>query len=314
MAWRFKTAIVRPLHGGALHSGLSAWAARRQPVARVLMIHGVGPDDEISAAVLSSLIQWISVRFRIVSLGTVVDSVRARRPADREVALTFDDGLRCHLEQAYPVLKRYNVPATMFVCPGLVESGRWLWNHEARARLKRLEAAALAELSLNWGCSGQSVEDVVGWMKSLTLARRTEVEDEIRLATRAFQPTPGERARFDPMSWKDLDCLDSTLVTIGSHTLLHPILPMLDDRTLESELVDSRAWLERRLSRPVDLFCYPNGSADGRVRAAAERAYAAAVTTEYGSVGPNTNLLRLPRIPVADRLALMAWRLHRPLS
>jgi peptidoglycan/xylan/chitin deacetylase (PgdA/CDA1 family) len=96
--------------------------------------------------------------------------------------------------------------------------------------------------------------------------------------------------------------------------MTHPILPTLDDSSLESELGESRAWLERRLGRPVELFCYPNGSADARVRLAAERVYEAAVTTEYGHVVGTRNLLRLPRVPVANRLSLMAWRMHRPLA
>jgi hypothetical protein len=62
----------------------------------------------------------------------------------------------------------------------------------------------------------------------------------------------------------------------------------------------------------VDFFCYPNGSNDGRVRAAAARVYGAAVTTESGIVDAAANMHRLPRIPATERLPLLAWRMHRP--
>lgn len=309
-----KSRLVRPLHHAALVSGWSGWCGRRKPVRRILMLHGVGPGDEISAETLDEGLAWIAERFRIVSLGELIQGLADGREPSGEIALTFDDGLKCQLEQAYPVLARHNVPATFFVCPGLVHSGHWLWNHEARARLQRLTPAQLAGLAVNWGTRLTGADQIVEWMKTLDPVRRATLEEGIRRATPNFTPSHAERARFDPLTWGDLAGLDPRLVTIGSHTLMHPILPTLDDAALDQELRESRAVLERRLGRVVDLFCYPNGSNDARVRAAAARVYRAAVTTEYGSVGTADNLLRLPRIPMPARLSLLAWRMHRPLA
>jgi peptidoglycan/xylan/chitin deacetylase (PgdA/CDA1 family) len=308
-----KSRLVRPVHDAALRSGLSGWRARRQDVRRIVMLHGVGPKDLPDDA-LDVCIGWLARHFRIVPLAELIDAHAARRPCDREIALTFDDGLRCHVERAYPVLLRHRAPATFFVCPGLIESRRWLWNHEARSRLERLVPAELTTLAARWGAPAGGVEAVVGWMKSLHTARRIDVEGRLREATPGFTPTREERERFDPLAWDDLARLDPSVVTIGSHTLMHPILPTLDDATLESELSDSRAMLENRLKRTVDIFCYPNGSTDRRVREAAARSYRAAVTTEYGNVHAGVGLLELPRIPVTSRLSLMAWRMHRPAA
>ncbi|HEX8118701.1 MAG TPA: polysaccharide deacetylase family protein, partial [Pyrinomonadaceae bacterium] len=72
-------------------------------------------------------------------------------------------------------------------------------------------------------------------------------------------------------------------VELGSHTVSHPILTTTDDAQLEAELRGSRARLEEELRRTVNLFCYPNGACDARVRREAERAgYACAVTTVPG--------------------------------
>jgi peptidoglycan/xylan/chitin deacetylase (PgdA/CDA1 family) len=120
------------------------------------------------------------------------------------------------------------------------------------------------------------------------------------------------RQRFDPMRWSDLERLDPSLITIGSHTMTHPILPTLDDAALTREVVESRKLLEERLGRTVDLFCYPNGASDRRVCNEVARVYRAAVTTEYGFAQPRADPHRLPRIPVAPSLPLLAWRMHRP--
>jgi peptidoglycan/xylan/chitin deacetylase (PgdA/CDA1 family) len=94
----------------------------------------------------------------------------------------------------------------------------------------------------------------------------------------------------------------------------HPILPTLDDASLRWELHESRALLEARLRRTVDLFCYPNGSSDARVRAVARRTYRAAVTTQEGHVLAGVDPIAIPRIPVSSHLPLLAWRMLRPTA
>lgn len=74
---------------------------------------------------------------------------------------------------------------------------------------------------------------------------------------------------------------DSGLVTIGAHSSDHLYLPDVKDReVLEKQVAGAKAFLEKMLGRPVDLFCYPSGGYDVRAKEAVRRAgYKAAVTT-----------------------------------
>jgi peptidoglycan/xylan/chitin deacetylase (PgdA/CDA1 family) len=118
------------------------------------------------------------------------------------------------------------------------------------------------------------------------------------------------------MSWDDLLSLDPNLITVGSHTLTHPILTTLSARETEHELIESRRCLEQKLQREINFFCYPNGSYDARAYKVAQRIYRAAVTTNSGVIegDESLDLHRLPRIPSAEKPALTAWRLHRPAA
>ena len=235
-------------------------------------------------------------------------------PLAHEIVLTFDDGLRNNLTVAYPILRQLQVPATMFVCPAMVESGEWLWNHEMRCRLQTLAAPDLAELRMKLLAPGTSVDAIIEWMKTLRLQQRRMAQATIQQATPAFQPTATQREAFDIMDWDDLRSLDCNLITVGSHTLSHPILTTLSAEELESEILESRRCLEQRLHRKVDFFCYPNGAYDKRAYQLVQKTYRAAVTTESGVIdgGQALDLHRLPRIPSAESAALTAWRLHRP--
>src|SRR5262249_9606948 len=123
--------LRRSLHRLSHVSGASAVKARMGGGLRILMFHGI--DDEHPPDLLEAQLRYLARHFTIVPLGAVAAWLESPRAGpSNPLALTFDDGLRNQCTQAYPVLRRLGLPATFYVCPGLIEEGRWLWNHEAR--------------------------------------------------------------------------------------------------------------------------------------------------------------------------------------
>lgn len=299
-------------HAISFRSGLSSVIARHQGCGRILMYHGVGLQG---AQALAEQLRYLARHFKVVPLATMLGRItNGSFPPANEIVLTFDDGLRNNLTVVYPILRELQAPATMFVCPALVESGEWLWNHEMRCRLQTLATPSLAELRIKLLAPGTSVDAIIEWMKTLRLQQRRVAEAIIKQATATFQPTDPQREAFDIMSWDELRSLDRDLITIGSHTLSHPILTTLSADEIESEILESRRCLEQQLQQNIDFFCYPNGAYDKRAYQLVQKTYRGAVTTESGVIddAQGLDLHRLPRIPSAESAALTAWRLHRP--
>lgn len=306
--------FARQIQSFAFDTGLSTLFARSRRAYRVIMFHGVG-DTHMPVEAFEANLRWMAERFRVVSLTDVVQGIEQRRTPDArgEVALTFDDGLGNHFVHAWPVLRRLGLPASFFICPELIDARRWIWNQEARARLKRMAPEARGEFAqAALRMHTDAIEPMVQRMKQLELADREHAEAVLRARTPEFVPTPLEHEHYDPITWEQVRALDPSLITIGSHTLSHPILPTIGDDALAHEVKESRRVLEERLGRPVELFCYPNGSHDERVYAHVSRSYRAAITTHYGLARPSSDLHRLMRIPAAAHLPLMAWRMHWP--
>lgn len=299
-------------HSLSFRSGLSTAVAKRQSCARIIMYHGTLRCDQ---HLLAAQLHYLHRCFRIVQLDRVVKDLAAGKPPKHnEIVLTFDDGLRNNATVAYPVLKHLEIPATFFVCPGLISTGQWLWTHETRCRLGMLHTGALSSLARQLSCAAATVEGIVEWMKTLGPNDRQAAEAKIRQATLGFQPSAEDREACDMMDWNTLGSLDPDLITIGSHTLTHPILTTLDDASIDLEMTESRRQLEQKLNRAANYFCYPNGSHHAQSSRAAKRTYDAAVTVENGVVTgkDSADLHCLPRIPATRNSALMAWRLHRP--
>jgi peptidoglycan/xylan/chitin deacetylase (PgdA/CDA1 family) len=301
------------LNLGTLRSApiaLANWIgiARRddRPSACILLFHGT-PRRE--AAALERQLRWLKRRFSIVPLRSIVASAANGGVLERKVALTFDDGLLSNVEVAYPILHKLAIPATFFVCPGLVDRASWLWTHEARRRLGRLDAAARREFAAEWQAPSE-IDPFVEWMKTLDLAARRRVEARLREATPRFVPTPAEREEFDLAGWEALRRVDPAVVTIGSHTLTHPILPGTPPADVETEVRDSRKLLERGLQRPIEFFAYPNGDHDAAAEAAVRKHYRAAVTVAHGWVRRGADAHRLPRLSAPRGVLRLARRIY----
>jgi peptidoglycan/xylan/chitin deacetylase (PgdA/CDA1 family) len=232
----------------------------------------------------------------------------------RRLALTFDDGLLNNVTIGYPILRRLGLPATFFVCPGLIERGRWLWNHEARQRLHYAGAGLRKELGEQFGVPA-GVEEFISWMKTLDLIGRVCVERGVREATRGYQPSLAEQHEFEIADWDELRQLDPALVTFASHGMTHAILPCLTGNEVEHEVGESRRLLEARLQRAVDLFAYPNGDESAAVRKAVSRHYGAAVGDTPTPVRPMSDRYSLPRFAAGCGALRLALQMHpRPAS
>jgi peptidoglycan/xylan/chitin deacetylase (PgdA/CDA1 family) len=101
----------------------------------VLALHRVLPEGEaedfvepnftLTSTMFERLLIFLRSEFRIVSLAQILDHSEERDEQPR-VAITFDHGWSDTYTYAYPLLLRYGVPGTVFLCPGLMSEGQML--------------------------------------------------------------------------------------------------------------------------------------------------------------------------------------------
>jgi peptidoglycan/xylan/chitin deacetylase (PgdA/CDA1 family) len=262
------------------------------------------------AARLARQLRYLRRAFTIVPLAAFAASLSApRTPGERRrAAIVFDDGLRSNVLVAYPLLRSLGIPATFFVCPGLIEERRWLWTHEARRRLEFAGRCLRQDLAAELG-GPAGIELFVQWMKEMEFQRRTRVEARLRQATAAFVPSDRDREAFSLAEWDELRALDPSIVTVGSHSMTHPILPSLSAAEIEAELRDSRRMIEAKLARPAEFFSYPNGDVDGPTLAGVRRYYRAAV--RYNSTTRRDPHL-MPSAHLPGGVLALAWEVNHP--
>src|SRR5580765_2669306 len=198
---------VHIVKAGLLASG---WYARRLerdsfPGVAVLCYHGIRPSASdagdtpfaglhVDAETFDAHCRLIAESCDPIDLATFSAAREGRGPLPpRPVLLTFDDGYRSVFELARPILRRYRIPAAIFVCSNPVRDQQLFW-FDAIAR-KRGEAAV----------SDARAGGGAGWRE---LARRH--------ATAADKGDP-----LAPMTRDQVAQLAAEGFAIGAHTASH---------------------------------------------------------------------------------------------
>jgi peptidoglycan/xylan/chitin deacetylase (PgdA/CDA1 family) len=247
-------------------------------------------------------------RVDFVSLDEMHRRLTERDFSRRFVCITFDDGYRDTLQFAYPVLKKHQVPFAIYVATSFADRIGELWWLALEAVIARNDFVGLRidgrDMLYECGSVRQKRElfqELYWWL------RNRNTEEELRQVVREL----AARYRVDIaafcselcMSWPEIAKLAADpLVTIGAHTVNHPILAKLTEAAVRSELVNGRAVIEAALGRQPQHLSYPVGdktSAGPReFQIAAELGYKTAVTTRPGVIFPGhaQHLMALPRV------------------
>ncbi|MCX5656820.1 MAG: polysaccharide deacetylase family protein [Candidatus Omnitrophica bacterium] len=90
-------------------------------------------------------------------------------------------------------------------------------------------------------------------------------------------------------------------IDIGSHSFSHRWLPKVDkEEDLIKEIIDSKDKLKDILNKDINLFCYPAGGFDNRVKALVKSSgYLGACTTSPGRNFPDHDIFALKRVRIS---------------
>ncbi len=284
------------------------WAARGKLL--ILMYHRFSREKnpyKISVREFEAHLEYLRRNCNILSLSEAVD----RR--QNEIALppnsaviTIDDGYLDAYELAFPLLKKYELPATLYVVTDFIDEKCWIWTDLMRFVLLNtakntveIEFADGDKINAGLLNEAQKIETasrINAQLKRLPNEQKDAKIKEIAQSLEVEIPlTPS--ADFAPVSWEMAREMDAGNLSIGSHTATHPILTNVNLSQLDFELCASKKRLEEILDRSVRHFCYPNGNYNETIQKAVKKAgYESATTTVYGFNQRSANPFTLNRI------------------
>jgi peptidoglycan/xylan/chitin deacetylase (PgdA/CDA1 family) len=311
-----------------LVAGLERAARPHPDLLAVLTYHRV--DDPSSSPLLypglisarpaefEEQMAFLAEQCRPISL-TELRAVRRgeARLEPRSVLVTFDDGYRDFAEHAWPILKRHEIPVTLFVptaYPGDPDKAFWwdrLYGALVSTGLRGAIATPAGELPLaTAGDRLQAFRRLRGHLEALSHEEAMALLDEVCAALAALKPTSAV------LGWPELRALVADGVALAPHSRSHPLLDRLPREAVRDEIVGSLEDLEREIGVAPPVFAYPGGAQDAYVaRILVEAGFELAFATTRGTNDlRRADWLRLRRINVGRasglpliRAQLLPW-------
>ncbi len=232
----------------------------------ILMFH------DISRKTAEKTFAYLVKKYNVISLdefiGMTSNETTGKLP-EKAVIITFDDGWIRNYD-LLPVIRRHNIPITVFLCAGIVGTARHYWFKFGHPEITNSE------------------------LRRLSNKRRLEILSGAGFSQVGDNNMPQALTRAQIAEMKDY-------VDFQAHTLFHPCLPKCSDDECKTEIAESKEILENEYGLTIDAISYPNGEySDRDEKLIKDVGYKCAITVDFGFNKVDTDKYRLKRLDVND--------------
>ena len=245
-------------------------------------------------------LRYICAHYNMLSCGEDWSNINKK-----SVAITFDDGYVDFYTKVYPLLKKYNVPATVFVSTGGIDNNKEFWWDELE---KILNCDKLPEVIRtkrkdfkikNYENKAMLVMDIRNEIIENTYDLR---DSEIKNLKNQINPFLYNRDQYRTLNTQEIQTLSKDpIITIGAHTVNHILCDKEKFDVQFKEISESKKALETIIDKKVDLFAYPNGNIGLDTREILKKLdFKRAFTCEHGCIDYDEKKYDIPRCAVLN--------------
>jgi peptidoglycan/xylan/chitin deacetylase (PgdA/CDA1 family) len=315
--------VLRPLKLLSLYTArtlgvfeLAARSGHRSQRLLILCYHGISTRDEhewapglfMPPALFESRLKRLRQGgYSVLPLGEAVKRLREGSLPPRSVAITFDDGNVDFYREAWPLLKRFQVPATVYLTTYYSEQNLavfplalsyLLWKSRGkRAEVEILSGETVVIDATSPDARRQSEATILSLAqdRDLSAIDKDNVARNIAAAFGIDYEELRERRFLHLMNADEVAELATQGIDFQLHTHRHR--SPLDEDRYRSELAMNRDSIQALTGVVPQHFCYPSGiSKPSFEQWLKAEGVISATTCEPGMATPETHALRLPRL------------------
>lgn len=274
-------------------------------------------DQHIAQGYFVQICEHLAANYNVVSASAVAEAQAGGKPLpERAVAITFDDGYESNYKLVFPVLKRFQIPATIFLTTGYLDGEILPWFVRLELALSRtrekqlhlgdvvlpldspaLRFAAYQRLCSEFKARSQTAGDQFISELEARLGKTTRPGDEL--------PPP-----LRPMTWDMArEMQTSGLVELGGHTHTHPVLGRCETEVAKAEIDRCHQRMVAELGRPPATFAYPNGGLGDFDKTTQAQLRSAGFTSSFtmmpGFVHSQDDVMSIPRYGTPESVLLL---------
>ena len=192
----------------------------------------------------------------------------------KSILLTFDYGYENNYKFAFPILKKYNATATIFLISSLIDTKNPTW-YDLIDNTKYLfnnqkHSVEIIKLGAELGIKYQKEifhNDLKKYLKDQSTNEKNEIlEKYFNIIGLNSMDNIDEKYWKILSSEQLLKMQQSGLISFGSHTANHPNLDQITEDQVEFELKESKLKIENILGRKINTIAFPDGAYNERVK------------------------------------------------
>lgn len=297
----------------------------------IVMYHGVCRGEmylwtQLPAAKFEAQLKYINRHYRTIPLAYALEMLKGNRPAlAYPLVITFDDGFLNNKTIACECLKKYKMPAEIFLTTSFVDGNTahcgliWtdylleMFRHSPKSQVD------LRDLGLGMIQLGDPRQRIMAGYRICRALKRVDLSKETGLIGLIAErlETDLSKVDLDPLrglTWHDIARMyQEESITFGAHTINHNILSNLSYETILEEVRGSQQIIEGHLNAPVRHFAYPNGTAadfNKLAKSAVSQYFDCSLSTIEGLNTSKTDRYELRRIGVGNDMPLWKFKLE----
>lgn len=227
------------------------------------------------------------------------------------ILVTFDDGYKDNYTNAYPILRKYKIPATIFLTTGytnrlIIPGDDYI---SIAAKKTNIQKIVLSESEILHLMNNDEKRIAVKklWDIWNSLLKKRDIKGQGKYLQQLKDMFKVDISTINNlfMTWEEIKKLNNDGMSVGAHTVKHKILSLLSSDEIVSEITESKLEIEKHLGEKIVAFAYPNGKRNDYnqkcVDILKDNSFTYAVTTELGAnkLYNNTSPFELKRVCIS---------------
>jgi peptidoglycan/xylan/chitin deacetylase (PgdA/CDA1 family) len=240
----------------------------------IFMYHRVSPRNDnwsyrpLSPQSFEEQIHYFCRNFEIISLVELTEYIRQGKSLpEKAVVITFDDGYKDNYLYAYPIIKKYHIPAMLFLTTGHIGKGNLFWWDKVSYIIQH---AHINHINIDkLGSHPMQSEADKFQANYLIIERLKKIPEEEKnfLIEKLFNISgvvniPSDVGQRLILSWDEVCEMNSDGIAFGAHSVSHPILINMPLEQAKWEIMQSKKDIEEKLGEEIGAFSYPNGDSN----------------------------------------------------
>tara|TARA_Y100000034_G_C6894465_1_gene412097 strand:- start:1573 stop:2481 length:909 start_codon:yes stop_codon:yes gene_type:complete len=248
--------------------------------AYILLYHGVTDAESIGienfsrkhmcAEEFEKQMKFLSENCEVTSLREMSNTLRDKKEyPEKYVSVTFDDTFKNVYDVAFPILKKYNIPATFFITTGMIDTNRMFWVDELEEMINFSKSKKITiQIPRSTTFFIRNNREKISAINAIKLFLKSSPRDIRSKTLEDVKKKSGFLNAARAKNYKNLSSENIREISgtngyeIGGHTVSHEILSCLSDDDLDREISNCISHLSRITEKKIDLFSYPEGQSN----------------------------------------------------